>query len=109
MEIKNVKNIIVVDDDRSIRVVISTALSRAGYNVKSSGTAAGMWRLVETDFADIANEFNHLLGESSRTIQEEGQIPRGNYGLELNQDRPNNEIAVGMQPVTRSSVIITRT
>ena len=53
MEIKNVKNIIVVDDDRSIRVVISTALSRAGYNVKSSGTAAGMWRLVESDFADI--------------------------------------------------------
>ena len=53
METKNNKNIIVVDDDRSIRVVISTALSRAGYNVKSSGTAAGMWRLVETDFADI--------------------------------------------------------
>ena len=53
MELKNVKNIIVVDDDRSIRVVISTALSRAGYNVKSSGTAAGMWRLVESDFADI--------------------------------------------------------
>ena len=53
MEIKNVKNIIVVDDDRSIRVVISTALTRAGYNVKSSGTAAGMWRLVESDFADV--------------------------------------------------------
>ncbi|MDC3116359.1 sigma-54 dependent transcriptional regulator [Alphaproteobacteria bacterium] len=53
MDVKNVKNIIVVDDDRSIRVVISTALSRAGYNVKSSGTAAGMWRLVESDFADI--------------------------------------------------------
>ena len=53
MEVKKIKNIIVVDDDRSIRVVISTALSRAGYNVKSSGTAAGMWRLVESDFADI--------------------------------------------------------
>ena len=53
MELKNVKNIVVVDDDRSIRVVISTALSRAGYNVKSSGTAAGMWRLIESDFADI--------------------------------------------------------
>ena len=53
MEAKNIKNIIVVDDDRSIRVVISTALSRAGYNVKSSGTAAGMWRLVESDFADV--------------------------------------------------------
>ena len=47
------KNIIVVDDDRTIRVVISTALTRAGYNVKSSGTAAGMWRLVDSDFADI--------------------------------------------------------
>ena len=53
METKSVKNIIVVDDDRSIRVVISTALTRAGYNVKSSGTAAGMWRLVESDFADV--------------------------------------------------------
>ena len=53
METKKVKNVIVVDDDRTIRVVISTALSRAGYNVKSSGTAAGMWRLVESDFADV--------------------------------------------------------
>ena len=53
MDIKKNKNIIVVEDDSSIRVVISTALSRAGYNVKSSGTAAGMWRLVETDFADV--------------------------------------------------------
>ena len=53
METKNVKNVIVVDDDRSIRVVISTALARAGYNVKSSGTAAGMWRLIESDFADV--------------------------------------------------------
>ena len=46
-------NIIIVDDDSSIRIVISTALKRAGYNVKSSGTAAGLWRLVETDFADV--------------------------------------------------------
>ena len=53
METKNIKNVIVVDDDRSIRVVISTALTRAGYNVKSSGTAAGMWRLIESDFADV--------------------------------------------------------
>ncbi len=53
MENKTVKNIIVVDDDRSIRVVMTTALTRAGYNVKSSGTAAGMWRIVESDFADV--------------------------------------------------------
>ena len=53
METKTNKNVIVVEDDSSIRVVISTALSRAGYNVKSSGTVAGMWRLVESDFADV--------------------------------------------------------
>ena len=53
VEYKNIKNIVVVDDDKSIRVVISTALTRAGYNVKTSGSAAGMWRLVESDFADI--------------------------------------------------------
>ena len=53
MDVKKNKNVIVVDDDSSIRVVISTALSRAGYNVKSSGTVAGMWRLVESDFADV--------------------------------------------------------
>ena len=53
MEVNKIKNVIVVDDDRSIRVVISTALNRAGYNVKTSGTVAGMWRLVETGFADI--------------------------------------------------------
>ena len=53
METKINKNVIVVEDDSSIRIVISTALSRAGYNVKSSGTAAGMWRLVESNFADV--------------------------------------------------------
>ena len=53
METKINKNVIVVEDDSSIRVVISTALSRAGYNVKSSGTVAGMWRLVESNFADV--------------------------------------------------------
>ncbi len=47
------KNIIVVDDDRSIRLVLTTALSRSGFNVKSSATAAGLWRLLETENVDI--------------------------------------------------------
>ena len=50
---KTNKNIIVVDDDSSIRIVISTALTRAGFIVRTSGTAAGMWRLVETGFSDV--------------------------------------------------------
>jgi|TARA_R110000782_G_scaffold134070_5_gene226448 hypothetical protein len=65
--------------------------------------------LIETDFLDIAAEFNHLISEESTKILEVGQIPSVNYGLGVNQGIPNNDAAIGMQPVTRSSVIITRT
>ena len=47
------KNIIIVDDDKSIRLVLSTALSRAGFNVKSSSSVAGLWRLIETENPSI--------------------------------------------------------
>ena len=28
-------------------------MSRAGFNVKASGTALGLWRLIETEEADV--------------------------------------------------------
>ena len=46
-------NIAVVDDDKSIRTVLTTALIRAGFNVISSGTTAGLWRLIENEKIDI--------------------------------------------------------
>jgi two-component system nitrogen regulation response regulator GlnG len=38
--------ILIADDDSAIRTVLNQALSRAGYNVRSTGTAAGLWRWV---------------------------------------------------------------
>ena len=47
------KKILVVDDDKSIRLVLSTALTRGGFLVKTSATAAGFWGLLNTDKFDI--------------------------------------------------------
>ena len=37
--------IIVADDDKSVRLVIAQALTRQGYQVQTTATAAGMWDL----------------------------------------------------------------
>src|SRR5918998_4217276 len=37
-------NILVADDDPAIRTVLNQALSRAGYDVRSTGNAATLWR-----------------------------------------------------------------
>ncbi len=38
--------ILVADDDSAIRTVLNQALGRAGYDVRTTGTAAGLWRWV---------------------------------------------------------------
>ncbi len=38
--------ILVADDDFAIRTVLNQALGRAGYDVRTTGTAAGLWRMV---------------------------------------------------------------
>ncbi|HWA03822.1 MAG TPA: nitrogen regulation protein NR(I) [Rhizomicrobium sp.] len=38
--------ILIADDDSAIRTVLSQALGRAGYDVRTTGTAAGLWRWV---------------------------------------------------------------
>jgi len=47
------KKILVVDDDKSIRLVLSTALTRSGFLVKTSATTAGFWSLLNDDEFDI--------------------------------------------------------
>ncbi|MBV9347606.1 MAG: nitrogen regulation protein NR(I) [Pseudolabrys sp.] len=46
-------NILVADDDAAIRTVINQALSRAGYNVRSSGNAATLWRWISQGEGDL--------------------------------------------------------
>jgi two-component system nitrogen regulation response regulator GlnG len=38
--------ILVADDDAAIRTVLNQALGRAGYEVRTTGTAAGLWRWI---------------------------------------------------------------
>ncbi len=45
--------ILVADDDRSIRTVLSQALARAGYEVRSTGNAATLWRWVQDGDGDL--------------------------------------------------------
>ena len=45
--------ILVADDDAAIRTVLTQALSRAGFDVSATGTAAGLWRMVQAGEGDL--------------------------------------------------------
>jgi two-component system nitrogen regulation response regulator GlnG len=46
-------SILVADDDAAIRTVINQALSRAGYEVRSTGNAATLWRWISQGEGDL--------------------------------------------------------
>jgi two-component system nitrogen regulation response regulator GlnG len=45
--------ILIADDDRSIRTVLTQALGRSGYQVRCTGNAATLWRWVEDGEGDL--------------------------------------------------------
>ena len=45
--------ILVADDDAAIRTVLNQALSRAGYEVRSTGNAATLWRWISQGSGDL--------------------------------------------------------
>lgn len=45
--------VIVADDDRTIRTVLSQALTRAGCRVRSTGTVSTLWRWIEEGEGDV--------------------------------------------------------
>ncbi len=47
------KTILVADDDGGIRTVVSQALARAGYDVRTTGTASGLWKWVQSGDGDL--------------------------------------------------------
>ena len=48
-----VPTILVADDDAAIRTVITQALTRAGFEVRATGTAAMLWKWVEEGDGDL--------------------------------------------------------
>ncbi len=47
------RTILVADDDRAIRTVLSQALARSGYQVRATSSAATLWRWVEDGEGDL--------------------------------------------------------
>ncbi len=45
--------VLVADDDRSIRTVLTQALGRSGYQVRTTGNAGTLWRWVEDGEGDL--------------------------------------------------------
>lgn len=45
--------ILIADDDRAIRTVLSQALGRLGYDVRTTGTAASLWSWLEQGQGDL--------------------------------------------------------
>jgi two-component system, NtrC family, nitrogen regulation response regulator GlnG len=46
-------NILIADDDAAIRTVLNQALTRAGYDVRSTGNAATLWRWINQGDGDL--------------------------------------------------------
>jgi CheY-like chemotaxis protein len=61
----NPGNILVADDDSAIRTVLSQALSRAGYDVRTTGTAATLYERHRYRWPSVAV----LMGDVEATIQ----------------------------------------
>jgi two-component system nitrogen regulation response regulator GlnG len=47
------RTILIADDDRAIRTVLSQALGRSGYQVRATSSAATLWRWVEDGEGDL--------------------------------------------------------
>ncbi|MFQ5533225.1 MAG: nitrogen regulation protein NR(I) [Sphingomonadales bacterium] len=47
------QTILIADDDRAIRTVLSQALGRAGYEVRAASNAASLWRWIAAGHGDL--------------------------------------------------------
>jgi len=57
--------VIVADDDRTIRTVLSQALTRAGCRVRSTSTIATMWQWIEAGEGDVVVYRRERNGQST--------------------------------------------
>src|SRR5262245_36296162 len=49
----NTATILVADDDRAVRTVLSQALGRLGHDVRTTGTAATLWQWIQDGAGDL--------------------------------------------------------
>ena len=47
------KTILVADDDAAIRTVVTQALTRAGFDVRATGTASSLWHWISNGDGDL--------------------------------------------------------
>jgi len=52
--------VLLADDDRSVRMVLNQALHRIGCRVRATGSASGLWRMVEEGEGDIVVTDVHM-------------------------------------------------
>ena len=52
--------VLLADDDRSIRTVLSRALTRIGCRVRATGSASALWRMIEDGEGDIVVTDVHM-------------------------------------------------
>ena len=45
--------VLVADDDKAIRTVLTQALGRAGFDVRAASTAASLWQWVSNGEGDV--------------------------------------------------------
>ncbi len=76
-------NIIIADDDRSLRMVLAQALSRAGCKVRATGTLSTLWRWLEDGEGEVL--VTDVMMPDGDTIE---LIPR------IKKKRPNMPIIV---------------
>lgn len=86
--------VLLVDDDRAVRAVVSEALSRKGYTVKATGSASTLWEWVLDGEGDVVLTDIFLLDENGLDL-----IPR------IKRRRPQlNVIAMSAQNTMATAV-----
>src|SRR6202051_5133852 len=74
-------NILIADDDPAIRTVLNQALTRAGYDVRSTGNAATLWRWISQGDGDLIISDVGLPDESAFDLLP--RIKKARAGLEI--------------------------
>ena len=49
----SLSTVLIADDDKAIRTILSHALGRAGYEIRTTGNASTLWRWISEGEGDL--------------------------------------------------------